>query len=145
MQLCSIPTIPFTCGSLREWCMEARAVTAGLPAVPAMKAVVDPKISVSFTYEVTTRRVGSRAQEAGTMGFGGFGSVVEWSHLRTIYSNPSRTRGSNQFAACSSAWRLKVSRKDPGVPGRSLVCCWSCGGPASKRLGLAHEQLENVE
>lgn len=149
---CSVPTLPFTCGPLRGGCMEARAVTAGLPAVPAIaaaeggsEAVVGPWLSVSFTYEATSRGVGSRAQGVDPMRFGGFGFVVEWSHLRTIYSNPSRTRGSNQFAACSWAWRLKVWRKDPGVPGRSLVCCWCCGGPASRRLGLAHEQLGNVE
>ena len=134
--------LSFTCGSLREVCMEARAVTAGLPALTgggcrrlsAIRVVHLPWKGFS---------VGSRAQGVGIMGSR---TCRGRTRARTIYlTNPSRTRGSNQFAACSSAWRLKVWRKDPGVPGRSLVCCWCCGGPASKRLGLAHEQLGNVE
>ena len=65
--------LSFTCGSLRGVCMEARAVTAGLPALVAEEGLlVGPGLSVSFTY----RGVGSRAQAVGTMGPGDFGFVA---------------------------------------------------------------------
>lgn len=68
--------LSFTCGSLREVCMEARAVTAGLPALTggggcrrssAIRVVHLPWRGFS---------VGSIAQGAGTMGF----SDLSWAH-----------------------------------------------------------------
>jgi len=62
MGMVQTAVFPFTCGSLREVCMEARAVTAGLPALLAaeeVEAVAGRGPSVLFTYH----RVSSRNTE----------------------------------------------------------------------------------
>jgi len=81
--------------------VEARAVTAGLPALVAEEGLlVGPGLSVSFTY----RGLGSRAQALGTMGFGDVGLVAG----RLIFGQSNQT---------FSKSRLKTNLRHAHRPG----------------------------
>lgn len=114
--------------------MEARAVTAGLPALVAEEGLpVGPGLSVSFTY----RGVGSRAQAVGTIGSGDFGFVAGRLMFGQSNQTFSKSRLETNLRRADRAWRLKVWRETLVCLVVYLVCCWCCGGPASNVGGAS--------